>query len=68
MLHKPIYDFGIDSLIAIELRNWIKREFKASLRSLEILDEGSIVSLVEKILARSSLVDAGDEEQGKKER
>lgn len=46
---KPIYDFGLDSLIAIELRNWIKREFEATLQSLEILDEQSIRSLSEKI-------------------
>jgi acyl carrier protein len=52
-LEKPISDFGLDSLIAIELRNWIKREFKASLQSLEILNELGVKVLAQKILSRA---------------
>ncbi|KAL5442460.1 hypothetical protein PMIN06_009005 [Paraphaeosphaeria minitans] len=52
-LDKPISDFGLDSLIAIELRNWIKREFKASLQSLEILNEQGVKLLAKKILSRA---------------
>lgn len=52
-LDKPIYDFGVDSLVAIELKNWMKKEFDASLQSLEILDEQDIPSLAKKILERS---------------
>ncbi|KAF2713472.1 ketoacyl-synt-domain-containing protein [Pleomassaria siparia CBS 279.74] len=52
-LDKAIVDFGLDSLIAIELRNWIKREFKASLQSLEILNEQSIRLLAKKIISRA---------------
>ncbi|KAF2446770.1 ketoacyl-synt-domain-containing protein [Karstenula rhodostoma CBS 690.94] len=52
-LDKPISDFGLDSLIAIELRNWIKREFKASLQSLEILNEQGVKVLAKKILSRA---------------
>lgn len=50
---KPISDFGLDSLLAIELRNWIKREFKVSLQSLEILNEQGVKSLAKKILSRA---------------
>ena len=49
-LDKPIADFGLDSLIAIELRNWIKREFGAALQSLEILNERGINKLAERIV------------------
>jgi acyl carrier protein len=52
-LDKAIVDFGLDSLIAIELRNWIRREFKASLQSLEILNEQSIRLLAKKIISRA---------------
>lgn len=52
-LDKSISDFGLDSLVAIELKNWIRREFKASLQSLEILNEGSINMLAKKIVERA---------------
>ena len=55
-LDKPIFDFGLDSLVAIELRNWIRRDFEASLQSLEILDGQSIRTLAKLILDRSQLV------------
>lgn len=58
-LEKPISDFGLDSLIAIELRNWIKREFKASLQSLEILNEQGIKVLAKKILSRAGGIKVG---------
>jgi acyl carrier protein len=58
-LEKPIFELGLDSLIAIELRNWIKREFEASLQSLEILDEQSVTALSRKIIERSKLVMEG---------
>ncbi|KAK7189138.1 Lovastatin diketide synthase LovF 12 [Paraphaeosphaeria sporulosa] len=58
-LEKPISDFGLDSLIAIELRNWIKREFKASLQSLEILNEQGVKMLAKKILSRAGGVKVG---------
>ncbi|KAJ4355912.1 uncharacterized protein N0V89_003937 [Didymosphaeria variabile] len=53
-LEKPIADFGLDSLIAIELRNWIRRDFKASLQSLEILNEQGVKALAKKILSRAA--------------
>lgn len=52
--HKTsILDLGVDSLISIELRNWIIREFDAPLQSSEILVDQTIYSLAEKIVSRS---------------
>lgn len=45
-------DLGVDSLISIELRNWVAREFSAPLQSSEILVSQTINSLTEKIVSR----------------
>lgn len=54
-LAESMTDFGLDSLIAIELRNWIMREFSAPIQSSEVLDSPSIWSLAQKVTLRSSL-------------
>ncbi|KID71992.1 polyketide synthase, partial [Metarhizium brunneum ARSEF 3297] len=54
-----ILDLGLDSLVAIELRNWITREFKSPLQSSEILTDQPIRDLAEKVASRSSLLASG---------
>lgn len=34
---RPMYRYGVDSLVALEVRNWIVREMKANVALLEIL-------------------------------
>ena len=46
---------GMDSLITIELKNWIAKEFEAAVQPSEILDHESIVALASTIRARSGL-------------
>ena len=58
-LTSSIVDFGLDSLIAIELRNWIMREFDAPIQSSEVLDSQDVWSLAQKVTSRSRLM-AGD--------
>ena len=53
---KPIVAYGLDSLVAIEIRNWITRELDASLQVLELLTCSSILGLAELILKKSKLV------------
>ena len=53
-MHSAIEDFGLDSLILFRLRNWIFQNFRASLESHEISSAGSIPSLTDTILKRTS--------------
>lgn len=51
--HKTsILDLGVDSLISIELRNWIMREFDTPVQASEILIDQNVYSLAEKIVSR----------------
>ncbi|VUC20458.1 unnamed protein product [Clonostachys rosea] len=47
---------GVDSLVAIELRNWVQREFDASVQSSEIFTDQSVYTLAEKIATRSRAI------------
>lgn len=53
--NRPIVVYGLDSLVAIEIRNWITRELEASLQVLELLTSSSITALAETILKKSKL-------------
>ena len=55
-LQAPVLDLGLDSLIAIDLKNWISREFDSAIQASEILDEASVITLAERVASRSSLV------------
>ena len=48
--------YGLDSLVAIEVRNWITRELEASLQILEILTSDSVYSLAQTILNKTNLI------------
>ncbi|KAF2143954.1 uncharacterized protein K452DRAFT_316749 [Aplosporella prunicola CBS 121167] len=55
---RPLYRYGVDSLVALEVRNWITRELKANMALLEILAAVPIESFAEKITEKSKLVTA----------
>jgi hypothetical protein len=61
-LDAPILDFGLDSLVAIELKNWITRTFQSQMETSEILGMPSIRALAEATAHRSTLfnVQAGN--------
>lgn len=48
--------YALDSLVAIEVRNYITREFEANLQVLELLSSGSIETLAKAICIKSKLV------------
>jgi acyl carrier protein len=49
-------DLGADSLVAVELRSWIKRELEADVKVLEILGGDSIGRLIDRIFRGSKLI------------
>lgn len=48
-----VSSLGLDSLVAIEIRNWIAREANANVQVLELLSSGSLMALAEIILTKS---------------
>ena len=61
---RPIVVYGLDSLVAIEIRNWITRELEVSLQVLELLTSSSIVALAGTILKKSRLGDFKPAKEG----
>lgn len=57
---RPLHRYGVDSLVALEVRNWITRELKANIALLEILASVPMATLATKIAQKSKLV-AGSE-------
>ncbi|KAF2755008.1 ketoacyl-synt-domain-containing protein [Pseudovirgaria hyperparasitica] len=56
---KPISSYGVDSLVAVEVRNWIFREARAQVSVFELLAGGPIKGMAEKIARKSALVGRG---------
>ena len=49
---RPLTAYGLDSLSAVELRNWIRVKLAAELTTLDITNTPSLVVLCEKIIAK----------------
>jgi hypothetical protein len=49
---KPLASYGLDSLAAVEFRNWARLELKAELTTLEVANASSLQALCEKIVSR----------------
>lgn len=47
--------YGLDSLVSIEIRNWITREFGAVLQILDLLSSGSFSALAETVIKKTEL-------------
>jgi len=53
---RPMYSYGMDSLVALEVRNWILREMKANVALLDILMAIPIETFASQIAEKSKLV------------
>ncbi|KAI0386913.1 hypothetical protein F5Y04DRAFT_288708 [Hypomontagnella monticulosa] len=53
---KPLPDFGVDSLKAVEMRNRVLKEMKSEISVFELLSANPLAELAVKIASRSSLV------------
>ncbi|KAF7535686.1 hypothetical protein G7054_g5162 [Neopestalotiopsis clavispora] len=54
-MEKPLHAFGVDSLVAVELRNWIAKEFAADIPVFEIMG-GRTVEGVGELVEKSSQI------------
>ncbi|KAI8725605.1 Carrier domain-containing protein [Fusarium sp. LHS14.1] len=53
-LSKPLSSYGVDSLMAVELRNWIRRDFAAPVAVFDIMGGVPISTIGELVVARST--------------
>lgn len=49
---KPLSSYGLDSLAAVEFRNWVRMDLGAELTTLEITNATSLTLLCEKIISK----------------
>ncbi|KAL8912790.1 MAG: hypothetical protein Q9171_002248 [Xanthocarpia ochracea] len=49
---KPLSGYGLDSLAAVEFRNWVRMELNAELTTLDVTNAASLVALCERIVSR----------------
>jgi acyl carrier protein len=54
--YKPLVAYGVDSLIAVEIRTWISKSIGAEIAIFDILGRNSIVDFSAKVAGLSSLV------------
>ena len=53
---QSLADYGLDSLVAVEIRNRLLRELDATVPILELLKNMSLRGLVQKIVKKSKLI------------
>ena len=56
---KSLPALGIDSLVAIEVRTWLRKELQADMSVFDIVSNDPLLSFVHKVTAKSALVPSG---------
>jgi hypothetical protein len=59
---KPLASYGLDSLAAVEFRNWARMELGAELTTLEIMGASSLFKLGERIIGKIRAAKESEEE------
>ena len=55
-LQRRVVEYGLDSLVVIELKNWMTQKFQAALQASEISDAPHVIALAATVASRSALV------------
>jgi acyl carrier protein len=53
-VEKPLSELGLDSLMAVELKNWVESDLRLNLPTVELLSGPSVVKLTEIMLKQFS--------------
>jgi hypothetical protein len=53
--NKPLHQYGVDSLVAVELRSWFARELKAEMAVFDILGGATLSSIAQLATNKSTL-------------
>ncbi|KXJ85338.1 hypothetical protein Micbo1qcDRAFT_223400 [Microdochium bolleyi] len=53
---KPVYSYGVDSLVAVELRNWVGMELQSEINIFDLTSSAPITDVCRKIANRSAIV------------
>lgn len=64
-LEDPLSSFGLDSLLAVEMKNWTNHQLRAKIQTTEILDASSITDLAGTMAARSEIIQHPDKQPDK---
>ncbi|KAA8646574.1 Type I Polyketide synthases (Type I PKS) [Aspergillus tanneri] len=56
---RPMHQFGVDSLTAVELTNWLSQELRADIAVLDIMGDASIASIAALAAAKSAYREGG---------
>ncbi|KAI1452810.1 polyketide synthase PksD [Annulohypoxylon moriforme] len=59
---QPLHAYGVDSLVAVELRNWIAKEFAADVPVFEIMG-GRSVAVIGELVTKASRIGKGNTEK-----
>ncbi|KAI1105776.1 hypothetical protein F4804DRAFT_111633 [Jackrogersella minutella] len=54
-LNKPLSSYGVDSLMAVELRNWIGRDFQASVAVFDIMGNVPVSAIGDLVVTKSTV-------------
>jgi acyl carrier protein len=52
---RPLSVYGMDSLAAVEFRNWVRMNFGAELTTLDVMNATSLVALCEKVVTKMGI-------------
>lgn len=58
--HKPIHAYGIDSLVAVDLRNWLSKQMRAVVAIFDVMGGLSIKAFGELVASKSLYCQSGE--------
>jgi NADP-dependent 3-hydroxy acid dehydrogenase YdfG len=61
--NKALHNMGVDSLVAVELRTWILRQFQADVAVFDLMEVGSLRGLCGMVVGRSGFVGFKEKEE-----